>query len=658
MRLRKQFLLAAVVGLGLFTGTITVAKSRSSDVPGSKLAVYQKIDSLHQAAFEVKRSNIDDALSLLGEASSLAIEHNYTKGQATNLFYEAGIYQQYGYAKKALALYYKALELSRKTQDTFNIARVNQQIGSALLNAGNTKGAEKLFKEARRNYQVLGRKEDLANVTNNLGLVKLEQKELEEAEKYFVEALEASSRINYRYGLKKANYHLGLLYLIKSNLPTSRSYFEKALKVDEDKGDKYGLALTKNQLALVALREKAYQEAIQWARAALGDAQEISAAELEVEAIENLIAVYKALGAQREVIRWQEGLIHRQWQTFKEEKEQTLDFLDLLKKKDEEQLVFEKQALEARQKAEITNTILGLVSLGMVMLTFLAYMWYKNYRKARSYNAVLTLKNEEIKKHVLKLDELNQTISWQNKSLEESNNMKDKLFSIVSHDLRSPFASLKGILNLVQHRPMSQDEIKKIFGLLNEEVDVVMAMLGNLLDWSKAQLKGREVVLEPVWLHQLVEENIQLISRQAKQKHIVLQNDVAVDALALADKERLNFVIRNLLTNALKFTFEGGHIVVQADETPENITLSVSDDGKGISADNLEKLFQEGSRFTTIGTAQEKGTGLGLTLSRDFVQSIGGSISVESKEREGSTFYVTMPKPLLTVSDSPAIALS
>jgi signal transduction histidine kinase len=234
-------------------------------------------------------------------------------------------------------------------------------------------------------------------------------------------------------------------------------------------------------------------------------------------------------------------------------------------------------------------------------------------------------------------------LQQQNKELEKHSEFKNKIFSLVSHDLRAPFNSIKGILNLEKTRTMSEADVKHIFGLLGKETDVTMNMLQNLLVWSRAQMEVNHVNLQPVNLRLLVDENVQVAASHAALKNITLTNTVAEDVFALADKERLNFVLRNLLMNAVKFTYEGGEIKLQMRVQGSSLSLMVSDNGQGIAPRYISKLFSD-ERFTTRGTLNEKGTGLGLMLCKEFVESIQGTIEVESEEGRGSTFYVTLQK--------------
>ncbi|MCC9166272.1 tetratricopeptide repeat-containing sensor histidine kinase [Pontibacter harenae] len=612
--------------------------------PDSK--AHKSVDSLNELAFEVKRHDVEQALSLLNEASRLAVSSGYKKGEAINYLYEAGIYQQFGYDRKALPLFYKSLDLSKQINDTFNIARANQQIGNALIEANDFTEAEKVFKEAMKNYVVLKKRDDIVNTKNSLGLIKLEQEELLSAERYFTEALKESEQINYGYGLKKSNYNLGLLYLQADDLTRSKVYFTASLMYDIQKNDKYGLSLTKNKLSLIAARKGNYSEAIELAEASLNDAKAVSANQLIVDAIENAASVYALQGNYVRVAELQKKLISQQQQVMEQERDSALDFIDMLRQKQEEQLVFEKHALQAEQKARLTSFMLLIVGAALLVLSGLAYMWYRNYRKAELYSKELSSKNELIALNALELRELNEAVSKQNMSLEETNEMKDKLFSIISHDLRTPFSSVKSILQLVHNRKLSETDLMRYLDLVNKEMDVMMDMLNNLLVWSKAQLKGSSVDLKPLNLHQLTAETVKFAARQAEQKSISLVNTVPENALAYADKERVNFVLRNLLLNAIKFTYENGEVKISLEEAGENISIAVTDNGKGMSKENVAKLFTK-QRFTSVGTAKEKGTGLGLMLSKDLINSMQGAITVESEEGKGSTFYVTLPKASL-----------
>ena len=198
--------------------------------------------------------------------------------------------------------------------------------------------------------------------------------------------------------------------------------------------------------------------------------------------------------------------------------------------------------------------------------------------------------------------------------------------------------------------------MQQVFGLLARDVEAAADMLHNLLVWSRAQMEEAHVRLEPVDMHLLVKESLFFVAAQAEVKGIRLRSYVNESSVVIADKERLRFVLRNLLMNAVKFTYEGGLIEVQASMHENSVTVAVHDNGKGIPSKHIPKLFTE-NRFTTPGTLNEKGTGLGLMLSREFVESQNGSIRVESEEGKGSVFFLTLQRALAYSSQADDVYL-
>lgn len=606
------------------------------------------VDSLNELAFKEKRHNLELALDLLQKAAMLADELKYVEGQATNALYEGGIYMQNGYEKRALGLYHHSLELSRSVGDTFNIARANHQLANALAEGEELVKAEDLYLQALKHFRYLGETEDAINIKNNLGLLKLKQNDIPAALSYLKEAQQESSEAGYTYGTKKSYFHLGLLYKQQEDHVQAEEYFKRALAIDRTQNDRYGIALVESELALAACSRNAYAEAVAYGEAAFKNAQAISASQLMIGAVDILIKVYKKKGDAQQVIYWQGVEVEQQKEMFQKEKKYALHFLDIIRNKQDKQIASEKAVLKAEQLARRTNYMLLLVSVALVLLSAMALVWYRFYRKGRAYGQELEQKNALIQESAAKLDKLNQAMVEQNQRLENANQLKSRLFSIISHDLRGPLSSVRGGMGLLMAKTYTNTERDRIMNLMRKEMTGVMALLQNLLFWSKAQLDGEEVNLEPINVRQLVGENLQLVAGVAKQKDIALVNTVGEGISIQGDMQRMHFVLRNLLMNALKFTFPGGEVAVHAIELDETVRLSVSDNGKGMSQLEQDKIFSE-VRYSTLGTAKEKGTGLGLMFSKDFIDSQSGSLCLESEEGLGTTFHMELPK----ASDTP-----
>jgi len=246
-------------------------------------------------------------------------------------------------------------------------------------------------------------------------------------------------------------------------------------------------------------------------------------------------------------------------------------------------------------------------------------------------------------------DKLNQ----QNAELQELNATKDKFFSIISHDLKGPLNSLTSFSSLlINHtESLSKEEIKMFAKDFDKSLKNLFSLLENLLEWSRSQTGNIEFTPESFDLGWLLLENMDLLKAQAQQKKITLVNANEQSVFVQAHKNSVSTVIRNLISNAVKFTPEEGKITLNIIQSNDEVIVSVTDTGVGMPQAVIDKLFRIDSKHSTKGTANEKGTGLGLILCKEFVEKNGGHIWVTSTEGEGSVFSFSLPyhEPAKTV---------
>ncbi|MDC0584099.1 hybrid sensor histidine kinase/response regulator [Bacteroidales bacterium] len=238
-------------------------------------------------------------------------------------------------------------------------------------------------------------------------------------------------------------------------------------------------------------------------------------------------------------------------------------------------------------------------------------------------------------------------IRIQQKELEALNATKDKLFSIVAHDLKSPFTAILGYFDmmLTHQENFDKNTQKTILKLTYDNFKDTFQLIKNLLDWSRSQMGSMQFMPKMQALHKMANHAISLLQQSANQKNITLINEVPDDTQAYIDEGMIQAVIRNLISNAIKFTPSEGTITVYTEEEEDHmLSLCIRDTGTGISDENMKKIFNLTHNYTTYGTNNEKGTGLGLVICHDFVQKHKGKLWVESKIGEGSIFKFTMPK--------------
>ena len=244
-----------------------------------------------------------------------------------------------------------------------------------------------------------------------------------------------------------------------------------------------------------------------------------------------------------------------------------------------------------------------------------------------------------------RIDKLN--LQYMNE-LKELNAMKDKFFSIISHDLKNPFTGLLGFSDILlgDLKDKNYDSAQEYAATIKELSEQGYKLLVNLLEWSRLQRNSLKISIEKVFISTIVDLTTSIVIPLARQKNIKIIKEGNLGLYVLADVNMLNTVLRNLLTNAVKYTNEGGEIVVSASIVENMTTISVSDNGIGISSENISKLFMIDTNFSTKGTRFEDGTGLGLILCKEFVNKMGGDITVESLEGHGSTFKFSLPSAI------------
>jgi len=261
----------------------------------------------------------------------------------------------------------------------------------------------------------------------------------------------------------------------------------------------------------------------------------------------------------------------------------------------------------------------------------------------RSYNQEKTILKQNIE-----LKELNtyleEKVELRTRELKELNATKDKFFSIIAHDLKHPFNTLLGFSELLATNINSykKTKIEEFINIIFRTTKNTFLLLENLLEWSRSQTGSLELTPSIVDIYELVDENIDLLYNNATNKKLELINNIPKDAKVFADPNMIHTVIRNLLSNAIKYTKAGGKIEISSKIQNSYLEITVSDSGIGIKPENLKKLFRIDENFTTKGTANETGTGLGLILCKEFVQKNGGDIWVKSTYGKGSEFTIKL----------------
>lgn len=239
--------------------------------------------------------------------------------------------------------------------------------------------------------------------------------------------------------------------------------------------------------------------------------------------------------------------------------------------------------------------------------------------------------------------------------LRELNGFKDRLFTIISHDLRSPIAATSQLIDILENQQVGQQEFKTYMGELKETVGHTRELVDNLLHWARTQMNKRVITPSPVDIRQLTDEVLMGIEREAVTKNIRLINEASGEPQPFADGETLRIIIRNLVVNAIKFTRPGDFVKVTTQLADGNFIIGVQDSGIGISREKQDMLRKQ-IHFTTSGTAREKGSGIGLMICRDLTERNNGRLTFSSEVGIGTTFFITLPLPPAPAVPTPTVS--
>lgn len=286
----------------------------------------------------------------------------------------------------------------------------------------------------------------------------------------------------------------------------------------------------------------------------------------------------------------------------------------------------------------------------LLAIGFIFYALYLVKKENTDYQFSLIVKgrelhrrNLEIERQTAEIAEKAALLEQQTLELTELNQVKNKLFSVIAHDLKTPMYALRNLFLSMQHAKVPAREIRQMLPSIVNEMNYTTSLMENLLQWAKTQMKSASVQPEVIDIKSMAQEAMQILQLQATNKKIYLESRIDFPVYCYADREMVNLVLRNLLSNAIKFTPENGKVMVGTSDKASFVEIFVEDTGIGMSADDILQLFGE-MYYTTKGTASENGTGLGLKLCKHFLEKNGGDISVKSHPGEGSIFSFTLPR--------------
>ncbi|TMM57514.1 sensor histidine kinase [Maribacter algarum] len=627
-----------------------------------------QVDLLNKLGQNLRFYKADSLLRVAEQALNHSKTINYTRGHIVALGNIGDYYSDKGNHEKAIQNYKAALEIANETKKTDLILGAQNQLANQFTFHRDYAQALEEYLTGIEIATDADNKHMLAVLNENIALLYADQRDYEQALVYFKivkklneeigdEVLTAFTTSN----MADTYADMGNLEYAMYHITTSIAVFEKHELMDwlafgyEVKGKtylkqgKYKWAIfwynqsqslhtksVEDERSEISLLNGIAEANIGLKKDSISEKYALSALEISSRLNENngvqksaeiLYRVSKKRGDYINALSYHE-LFQRLSDTIaKNGSEKNL--LMLKTKMNHEQQ--KKSLIEANEKALAKQKNYVYASLAfLLILAVITLLVRRNEKIQKNLNKELHTKKADLEKNEIELRAINET--------------KDKMFSIIGHDLRGPIGAFQGLLQLLKNGEINQTEFLQFVPKLRTDIDNISFTLNNLLSWGQTQMNGTITQPTVVSLENLVKDNVNLLSEIAGNKSIKMISQLGENTLAWSDADQIDIVIRNLMSNALKFTPKNGMVTIDAKEKSNHWEVSVRDTGVGIDEETRDRIFAKNSNVTTYGTENEKGTGLGLSLCKEMVENNNGTIWVESVLRKGTCFYFTVPK--------------
>ncbi len=539
----------------------------------------------------------------------------------------AGEYSYKGDYAKALMGYLEGIDLAKAYDDSLMLSIMNENIGNLYVSQKDFVQALEFYKKVKKINQEIGNEINSAETMSNIASLYAEMGQID----YAMFNANSSITIFEKHGIMDwlafAYEVKGKTYLKENKFKWALYWYKQSEMLHENLDDDRARIDLLNGMAEAYFGLKQDSISERYALEAFEVSDKLQFMEGKQKCAKTLYKIHKNKRNFKGSLEYHELYQKLSDTLSRNENKKSLTLLKtkMEHEKQKQDLIEENQKQLAQQRNYVNASL--AILLIFVMITFLVR---RSEKIQKNLNIDLKGKTTDLEKTESELLEINRT--------------KDKLFSIIGHDLRGPIGALQGLLKLLKDGDIEQGEFMQFIPKLRHDIDHISFTLNNLLTWGQTQMNGSVTRPSVVGLESIVKDSIHLLSEIAENKSIKLVSHVPTNTMVWSDSHQIDIAIRNLISNALKFTPENGMVSITAHEKDQYWQVSIRDTGIGMDKNTIEKIFAVNSNHTTYGTNNEKGTGLGLSLCKEMVEKNGGTIWVESLLRKGSTFHFTVPK--------------
>ena len=602
----------------------------------------EKLKILNKYTLLIREKDTQQGLKWGLQAEELAIQLadsvqlGKAKGNLGWIYYRLGIWDKaFRYSKDAYLI-------GLRFNDEFEVGMALNNLGTLYYQRKNYVEAIKKFREA---YQIAADIDDTflkIRSLNNLALNLSKVGEVDSALYFAKSALDMNQKEGLMYYTSFTHRVIGDIFLAKNELDTVIKTYEHALTVASHHRLRTYEASVFHRLGKAYFLAGDTKKSLEYLEKGLKISEQNGFQEELVSTYQVLASVYHSTGNISKAYEY-----HRAFAELKDRMEEEIDEdrMSLLQamfevEKSDAEINYLKieNSLKELEIQSVKRTVTIAAIFVLVCLALLIGLYVFNKKLKNAYGR-LTLKKAITEQQKKELESKSQ-------ELFESNKMKNRLLSILGHDLKSPVAQLKGVLDLMHSQGLTREEFEDVSHILKRNVDGLFETMDNILSWSKSQMEGFNVQLAPTNLGKVIRPCLDLLQHQAISKEITINLNIDQEEKALVDKDLLQIVVRNLVSNAIKFSNKGSKIDIFTVNDDGFLKLVVQDFGLGMNEIQLETILnnQVSLLESSAGTEKEKGTGLGLNLCKEFLNLMGGKLDIKSKKGEGTIAVVSLKR--------------
>jgi signal transduction histidine kinase len=635
----------------LQTGHVNYFKGKSTQAQqdlGEAIRIFTKLNDKkglvasyqYLGAMYTLLADYQQAIKNLNQAIDINNSLGNDELMQTILYKSMGnVYFSKGELSKSLDYYYKGLFIAIKNHYILPAGNLYNNIGAALQNMEVYPNALEHFKKALEILSKTDNAQALGTINQNIGEILLAQNDLDGAIRYLNKANYIVNKQNDKDGLSSVYTDLGLCYAAKKDFGKAINYIDTALQIAKKYKIVYNQAYALIGLANVYNQQKDYKNA--YKNALEGQQLSIKLGNLSVKANAalQLSKALAGLGKSAQAYQFLNDYINfknqlKSNESIEKSTSYNFELTFALKERQLKQQQYEKDLIykQKTNSQRLINIIFVVIIMAMILISG---VYYREKKKQQNINAMLEHKNHEVLNQKADLNE-------QAKKLNELNNLKDRLISILAHDLRAPLSTLRGLFGLLQDDTITHQELVEMIPSVLKKLEYTSDFLDTLLFWINSQMESFDISVKTFSVSEVIQNEAESNKDEAQLKGIHFITDIPDGLIATADPNSICIVVRNLITNAIKFSDKNDTITVSAHQTNQKIIVKVADTGVGMSPEQLNKLFKSKVESKN-GTNNESGTGMGLLFCKDLIEKCNGEIWATSEPGVGTVFTFSIP---------------